>query len=381
MRRRDLLLAGCAAAAFGRGLRAQDPGRAGTERTSDVTLRSEHFIVVYDGRRLLSARAVEARDFAEQGWRECRPRFGEAPPGLIRLDLTPNFRGATGFARPANPTARREEDRLPLIGVRYGELDYLGLQGPYVLTHEIAHVFSGDLAAGPLGEGIADWGAGGFSGIPLAQWWGEALRAEGLWLDPETLFITGEFPGSPEVDAVIRTARYAEAALLVDHLVRRAGYGRFRAFAVEYARVRGPLESNEDRRRTPRPPRQLRPGGVDPRLPPEPNRVRELFPRHFNAPWNEILADWSREREVRTVPQPAGERLALQHLVYGTIRNWEMWLLTREAPPDAVFERAVREAFALANAEIRSGRFREARRALERALLLVERIRRPRLAA
>src|SRR5687767_5184620 len=89
-------------------------------------LESEHFIVTYDPDRLSAETARGALAAAERGWEHCRSVFGREPAGRITCELTPRFFGATGFAVP---TAR------PLrIGVRYADLDYLGLSGPYVLT-------------------------------------------------------------------------------------------------------------------------------------------------------------------------------------------------------------------------------------------------------
>ena len=79
--------------------------------------------------------------------------------------------GATGYARPGDLRSA-DPKRASLIGVRYAELDYLGIGAEYVLTHEIAHIFSGKLAGSALGEGIADWATGFFNGVPMAPWWG-----------------------------------------------------------------------------------------------------------------------------------------------------------------------------------------------------------------
>src|SRR5581483_3618297 len=107
-------------------------------------LQSEHFAIHYDPDRLDSTAATAARDAAERGYAHCLQVFGKEPRTPIECDLTPDFLGATGFAVP---------ERQPRIGVRFPDLAYVGLNGQYVLTHEIAHIFSGKSAGGPLGEG------------------------------------------------------------------------------------------------------------------------------------------------------------------------------------------------------------------------------------
>ena len=44
---------------------------------------------------------------------------------------------------------------------------------------------------------------------------GSALQAAGLWVDPDALFVTGEYPASAELDARQRVASYTEPALLI----------------------------------------------------------------------------------------------------------------------------------------------------------------------
>src|SRR5207302_1867798 len=103
--------------------------------------------------QLKPAQVEEARDLAEAAWQKCRRLFDSEPRQKIRLDLSPDFTGATGFARPGDPKSS-DPRRAPLVAVRYAELDFLGISGPFVLTHEIGHVFSGELAGTALGEGI-----------------------------------------------------------------------------------------------------------------------------------------------------------------------------------------------------------------------------------
>lgn len=345
-------------------------------------LQTEHFEIRYRPAALSRAKAEEAARIAEAAWVRCRERFGEAPAGKLRLDLTPAFIGATGYALRPNPRARQDAGRRWSIGVRYPELDYLGLSPEYVLTHEIAHAFSGDLAGGPLAEGIADWAAGGFSGQPMRPWWGAALRSAGLWIDPTALFVTGEFRATPEVDAVSRTALYVETGLLVQFLVERFTWPRTKAFAEEYGAVRGPLNSNEDRRAGRVPPGfPTGPGRPVPRRPPDADAVRAVFEKHFGESWERLLSEWERTMAAEPPPRPEADRLVLAQRIYGAIRNYEMWLASQPIMPPTAWQDTVREAFTRANGALRAGDLPGAAAALDRARALVERLRRPRIIA
>lgn len=345
------------------------------------TLESEHFLVRYDPGVLPREKAEEGRLLAEKAWKHCAERFGESPRGSIILDLSPRFAGATGFARPGDPGAK-ELDKRPLIGIRFADLAYLGLSAEYVMTHEVAHLFSGELAGATLGEGIADWGAGSFSGLPMRPWWGTALRDGGLWIEPDAFFVTGEFEPSPEVNAVIRTAQYVESGLLVRFLVERFGWAKFKRFAAEYSRARGRLESNEDRksRPAPRPARGER-NSTDPRKSPDPEAVRAIFERHFGESWTRLRADWEGEMAADRAPAGEARKLVLAQRIYGAIRNYEMWALAQKPPVPAPADRAVRQAFAEANHAVASGELDAGEAALARARSLVEQLRRPRVVA
>jgi hypothetical protein len=340
----------------------------------ETTRTTDRFDVVYDPARLTGEQVDEAVRLAEAGWAQCLQRFGEAPEGRVRLLLTPDFTGATGFARGAG--TRRGQQGQALVGVRFAELDYLGLDPDYVITHEIAHVFSGDLAGSALGEGIADWAAGGYNGIPLRPWWGTALMDGGLWIDPEALFIHGEFPANLGLDARIRTAQYVQSALLVDFLVRQFGWERTREFAVEYDRVRGRLNSNDARRFLELPPNfRLREGQADPRDLPRAESVREVFEKHFETPWAGVRGAWLAEIAADPMPPGPAERLIVGQQVYGAIRSYEMWLLAAEEPPAETQQSLVREAFTAANNRLRQGNAAAAREELQRAQTAVLRLR------
>jgi hypothetical protein len=335
------------------------------------TRESTHFKLRYNPQRLSDPAAAEAERLAENGWQTCVERFGYEPEKKITLDLTPLFQGATGFAFPQ----RQGQD--PFVGVRYGELDYLGIDGEYVLTHEIAHVFSRELAGTALGEGIADWAAGRFSSLPMRQWWGEALRQQGLWIDPEAFFITGDFPSSPEVNAVIRTSQYVEAGLLVQFLVERFGWEKFRAFAVEFDKTRGRLIGNEDRARIRPPRRSDAPKEQDPRLPPNTEAVRALFSRHFGESWQDLRKEWERGMTVESPKPQERERLTLGMRLYGAVRNYEMWLVDQRNAPSREVQETVRQTFTDANRTLKGGDIPGARAKYVLALAMVDRLKRP----
>lgn len=342
-----------------------------------VSLKSEHFDLVYNPERLSSEQAEQARTLAERGWEHCEKVFGKTVDRRIKMDLTPDFVGATGFAQPLDARSTAP-NALPAIGVRFGELNYLGLTGDYVVTHEIAHIFSGPVAGTCLGEGVADWGAGVFLDIPQRPWWGKALRKAGLWIDPDAFFITGDFLSNPEVNAVIRTSQYAEAGLLIQFLADRFGWDRVRAFAPEYSRARGRLDSNEDRAGQ-RAPGRLPPGAPDPRQPPDAAQVRTVFEKHFGRSWDELRSDWMRRMDEDRAPAGQAERLVLGHRIYGAVRNWEMWMLDQRPGPTASQKAAIRELFTQANRALAAGDLEAAYRALDQAGAAVELLRRPRL--
>lgn len=344
-----------------------------TPRSAASTLDSAHFLVLYDPARVSRVEAEVARGLAEKGWERCRALFGDEPGGKLRLDLTPDFVGATGFAIP--PRAGSRDARI--IGVRYADLDYLGLSGEYVITHEIAHIFSGDLGGSALGEGVADWAAGTFSGLPMRPWWGEALRKAGLWIDPEAFFITGEFPSTPEVDAVIRTAQYAESGLLVRFLVDRYGWERTKRFAAEYGRLRGRLESNEDRSRRPPRRRGANADAGESRTPPDPAAVRDAFNRHLGKTWAKLLEEWRAQMESDVAPRTEAGRFVLAQQLYGAVRNYEMWLLEQRSQPSAEMLEWIRRSFTEANRALARGDMDAARSEFRRALGGVQQLRRP----
>ncbi|MBI3909986.1 MAG: hypothetical protein HY320_03520 [Armatimonadetes bacterium] len=356
---------------------AASPGRA-------ARLESPHFLIEYDARRVSSAEAGEASVLAERAWQLCRERLGDDPAPCARLLLTPDFRGATGFAFPARSN---ERGALPVVGVRWTDLEYVGLSGDYVLTHEVAHLFSGALAGSPLGEGIADWAAGSFAGVPLRPWWGPVLRANGLWVDPEGLFITGDYPFSGELDARTRTARYSEAALLVQYLIDTCGRERFAQFVARYAPARKKLVSNAELRgaapvtvalQEDDPLAQPTRPAMKHVSPPDPAQVRQAFRETLGVEAEVLLARWDTWLRREPVPDPRlAERLVLVQQTYGAIRNYEMWALRQRPAPGAEADNEVRSAFVVANRARDRGDFTEARRWLGEALSRIDHLKRP----
>ena len=137
---------------------------AGHSRAAGATFSSNHFRYTYDVAQLTRAQADSAARDAERAYDANQEIFPGTGPAEIQCDLWPRFMGATGYAQP--------DRKPPRVAVRIPDLEYLGLDQSYVLRHEVAHVFSGSLASGPMGEGLADMVAGRFGDQPLAPWWG-----------------------------------------------------------------------------------------------------------------------------------------------------------------------------------------------------------------
>lgn len=333
-------------------------------------LESEHFALSYDPERVTSETARGALTAAERGYEHCRGVFGHEPSGRILCDLTPRFTGATGYAVPSARPQR--------IAVRYADLDYLGLSGPYVLTHEIAHIFSGQNAGGPLGEGLADFVAGSFNETPLAPWWGRALREQRVWTDVDGLFISGDYPAANALDARVRVSQYVQPALLLQFLARRFGFERMERFLPAYARVRNSLAGNDAASARPAGPpgqREERPRR------PDPEKVRAVFQDQFGVPWERLRDDWLAEMDSAAIPEGAAERLVLAQVIYATIRGYEGWLTSHPVPADDPRLAAIRAAFTRANRALRERNLTDAHQELGGARLLIDRLRRPALTA
>lgn len=323
-------------------------------------LETERFIFRYDPDRLDITTVQAAREAADRAWEHCRRLFGRAPGNRIECDLTPTrFLGATGFAVP--------DARRPRIAVRFPDLDYLGLRGAYVLAHEIAHIFSGRDAGGPLGEGLADFAANDFAEIPLQPWWAGELRRRGLWVDPDALFITGDYPANTELDARIRIARYTEPALLVQFLVGEYGMERVLRFIPVYTKARPSLASNEE-------------GGGRQRRG-DPAAARASFRLAFGLSWEEIRRRWEQTFESPPPSVTVAERMVLGQQIYATIRDYEMWLLRARISPPAAETSAIRRAFEEANRALAAARLADARIHFADARRRVDALRRPVLSA
>ncbi len=373
-------------------------------------LDSTHFTLIYDARRLSQKQAIEAQSLVEAGWNRCAGLFGQSaveaefplPLHKIQLDLTPSFigftgrtftrylisqsqsvRSAKGSKKIVKPVERKYQPAA--IAVRYAELDYLGLRADYVLTHEIGHVFSGSLyrqaavegiGATSLGEGIADWAAGSFGGLPLRPWWGKTLRKTGLWIAPDAFFISGNYHDRPGIDARDLTARYTESALLVQFLVSRFGWPKFHAFALDYSRQRGALDSNESRRRfAQRYKFQWRSKSRDPRQAPDAKSVEATFLQHFGVPWPQLRTEWATEMEEELAPPQQAEQLVLARETYAAIRDYEMWLAGLAQPPAPATHAAIRAAFVRCNSALNKQQTASASRYLQQANRLVKQLR------
>lgn len=320
---------------------------------------STHFRYTYNTQQLERAQADRAAQDAERAYADNQRWFPGSGPSLIRCDLTPRFFGATGYAQP--------DRRPPVVAVRIPDLEYLGLDQAYVLRHEVAHVFSGRLASGPLGEGLADLVAASIGELPLSPWWGGALRDAGLWVDSDALFITGDYPASAELDARQRAAIYTEPALLLQYLSGRYGFERVLRFLPDYSRARRTIHSNESAARR----RGFRR--------PDPAVVQRSFERHFGRPWSELRSDW--EAKMREAKAPAADqrRLVLRQKTYAAIRNFEMWLLAQRGSASPDRATAIRQAFTRVNVALRAGRLDDAEAGLRVAQGMVNDLKRPML--
>jgi hypothetical protein len=287
-------------------------------------------------------------------------------------------------------------------------LDYLGLTTEFVLTHEIAHVFSGSayneprgagLADTSLGEGIADWAAGSFAGLEMRPWWGHALRDAGLWVEPDALFITGDFDDAGgannshidfmgrRINARDHTARYAQSGLLVQYLVGRFGWRKFRAFAAAYSVQRGVLDSNDGRRKAARDQEALydrilsrtaksrRPKFQRPKarkVEPDGAVVRAVFQKYLGVPWEQIRAEWEAWLVRDPVPPALGARLVAARRIYAAVREYEASLSRPgQRIPDAQQAR-IRDAFLRCNRALNRGEAARAEQLLEQAQLLIK---------
>jgi hypothetical protein len=318
---------------------------------------STHFRYTYNAQQLGRDGADRAAQDAERAYADNEEWFPGSGPSLIRCDLTPRFFGATGYAQP--------ERRPPVVAVRIPDLEYLGLDQAYVLRHEVAHVFSGRLASGPLGEGLADLVAASTGDLPLAPWWGGTLREAGLWVDPEALFITGDYSASAELDARQRAAVYTEPALLLQYLSGRYGFERVLRFLPDYSRARRTIQSNDAASRG----RGFRR--------PDPAAARRSFQQHFGRSWSDMLADWEAKMGEGKAPPEEQRRLVLRQKTYAAIRNFEMWLLAQRGSASSDRAAAIRQAFTRVNAALRARRLDEAEAGLRAAQGMVNDLKRP----
>jgi hypothetical protein len=320
---------------------------------------SAHFQYTYDTHQLSRAEAERASQDAERAFADNEGWFPGTGPVVIRCDLTPRFFGATGYAQP--------DQRPPRVAVRIPDLDYLGLDQAYVLRHEVAHVFSGRLASGPMGEGLADLVAGSFGDQPLAPWWGSALRQAGIWVDPDALFVTGDYPASAELDARQRVANYTEPALLLQYLTNRYGFEEVLTFLPDYGRARQSLTSNAAGAQR----RGFRRA--------DPAAVERSFEKHFGRPWSALRSDWEAKMAAGGGSEAERRRLVISQKTYAAIRNFEMWLVAQRSGAPRAQTEAIRQAFTQVNGALRSKQLDEAERRLRVAQGMVNELKRPML--
>ena len=335
-----------------------------------VTFESEHFRISYDPKRVTPEQAHRARDEAERAWGRCARQFEPTrrvlgwPEGKVELHLCWDGWVFSAVANQGPP---------PRIQMRYADLEYLGITGDYLFTHEVAHIFSGHRLAGMQGgaltEGIAEYVAGPLFRVPLGQWMGTVLREQGYWFDPEGFFITGEYESPAEPDARSMTALYAEQALFVQFLVREFGWERFVRFAVPYRKARFIHFNNDALRRADR-------SFWIPRA----KRVRAAFEEHLGVPWEEVRRRWERAMARDRVAPEMAERGRLILRVTEAATGYELWMAAnaRKTPsPDGRRHLQIRDAIGAANRAANAGQAREVERALDLVRALAPELRRP----
>ena len=320
--------------------------------------QTEHFLFRYDPGRLSAPALDAAVAAAEAGYARCTRVFPVGRLGRrVTIDLSPSFLGASGYADPAGHR----------ISIRVADLEYLGLDLSYVMAHEVAHVFThaelaargcgSGLVAGPWSEGMADYATGGFGDIPLADWWGPALRASGLWADPRWLIEGGSAPNGAEF-VCERTSTYEQAALFIRYLVGEYGSDAVHRFYAEYATACARRDAER---------RELRPPG-------EPVSVDGVFRAHFSASGEALLERWLERLTAAAVPAEPAARLSLPQRIYGSLRQFEMAhaRALRRGTADAAAAAAIRDQFRLANESLRGGDLPAAKAHLARALRLAQ---------
>src|SRR6185503_3439035 len=81
-------------------------------------LETAHFRIEYNAELLPREKVEEARELSERAWEKCARLFGPVPAHKIRMNLTPDFSGATGFARPGDLRSP-DPRRASLVAIRY----------------------------------------------------------------------------------------------------------------------------------------------------------------------------------------------------------------------------------------------------------------------
>jgi len=332
--------------------------RAEELKKPHLTLEGTHVLIRYDPRRITTAEAERARGEAERAWGRCAAFFEPMrdltgwPKGKIPIHLCWDGGPKPAFVRSG--TGRVE--------MRYRDATgYLGYTGERLLTHEIAHVFAGPLSGGgPLDEGLAEAVSAPLLPFPPGQWCGRVLRHAGAWIDPEALFVTGEFNVS---DSLTEDLRYPEEAIFCDFLIREFGKKRYATFAVWYRGCRKCAYSNDFLRRN----------GLE-SLKPDPAEVRAAFREWLGVPWEEVRRRWEKAMAEDPAPQKGPELLAAGLQLGQASSNLDKLRFSPAPPPPAAL-REVEQPLARGALALREGRPEAAVAEAARARELLARLR------
>jgi hypothetical protein len=259
------------------------------------------------GYRIVSTRgpltAVEmarASGLVEAAYLSCVRRFDAAPPPGLVVDLNPRLQGLAG--RFTRSTDAVDHVTRSSVEIRYPDLHFLGLNAAELITHELCHDHAPYQA--PFSEGVAEWGVGRAWGIPLAPWWGQALQRAGLWAAPDELFVTRTYSFQWDTEEG-RAAYYIETPLLVDFMVRRAGWAAVsRLLTRDLTAVRS-LDA-----------------------------VESLYARELGLPWSSLKGQWEAEIRSAIVPVQPARKLLFSVRLYTEVKRFEQWERTAPAPWD-----------------------------------------------
>jgi hypothetical protein len=211
----------------------------------------------------------------------------------------------------------------------------------------------------------------------MKPWWGKALREGGLWIDPDALFINGNFNNAAEMNALEITGRYTQSALLVQFLVERFGWHKFYRFHIDYSAERGFLNSNDARSRYAEAEEARRrrngqpPSNATHNLAPNAEAVSATFHKHFGLPWSQLRSEWMMQIERDPFPQLDARRLVLARRIYGAIREYEIGLRDAGNQSSQSVPLPVRATFVRCNQALHQGQITQAAQYLEQARELI----------